>query len=177
MQPECCVGSAALSQLFASSAAATYCSSHVAVQKNFSLQALVREAAAAKQTVLKSPKRRHRGQGRQAQSEDASSAPDIDAVSSKLEQLLVSAVRRSRFSERLQDTQRIEDLFEVCLCTEYDLFDQGTYCKLWQNTAESLQPCQLICSDLSDSMLHSGIHAVQNLLLDLMVVFSPCFCL
>ena len=84
------------------------------VQEQYLLRASVREPVSSKQVIIKSASRSRKGKGKQTPSKQLPDTLPAEEAGESQTAVPLTAAQRAKFAERLQDAQRIEDLFEAC---------------------------------------------------------------
>lgn len=77
------------------------------------LRASVREPVSSKQVIIKSASRSRKGKGKQTPSKQLPDTLPAEEAGESQTAVPLTAAQRAKFAERLQDAQRIEDLFEL----------------------------------------------------------------
>lgn len=85
------------------------------MQDQYLLRASVREPVNNKQVITKSASRSRKGKGKQTPSKQLPDTLPAEETGERQTAVPLTAAQRAKFAERLQDAQRIEDLFEVCV--------------------------------------------------------------
>lgn len=92
----------------------SFCVSVLSLQDQYLLRASVRDPAGTKQVVIKSASRSRRGKGRQSPPKELPDTLPAEESTEGQEAAPLTAAQHAKFADRLQDAQRVEDLFEVC---------------------------------------------------------------